>query len=186
MLEIVIPGTRESELWDEKNNRFVTVPSAPEQILQLEHSLVSLQSWESTWCKPFLTKADKTAEEILDYIRCMTITPNIDPDIYTRLTSANLTQINEYINAPMTATTISENNNGKKNREIVTAELIYFWMISLNIPFECKDWHLNQLLMLIRVCNAKNEPPKKRSKQDIMNQYEAINRANREKFKSRG
>ena len=133
-----------------------------------------------------MSKTDKTSDEIIDYIRCMTVTPDVDPDIYARLTQKNLTDINEYINAPMTATTVSEDKNGKKSRETVTAELIYYWMISLNIPFECKHWHLNQLLMLIRVCNAKNTPPKKRSQRDIMNQYNAINKANREKFKSKG
>lgn len=186
MLEIIIPGRGDSELWDEKNSRFVTIPAAPEQKLQLEHSLVSLQRWESKWCKAFLSKTDKTSDEIIDYIRCMTVTPDVDPDIYARLTQKNLTDINEYINAPMTATTVSEDKNSKKNRETVTAELIYYWMIALNIPFECQKWHLNRLLTLIKVCNIKNQPPKKMNRKQTASQYAQLNAARRKQFNSRG
>lgn len=180
MLQITIPAL---ELFDEAKNEFVTTK---EQTLQLEHSLVSLSKWESKWCKPFLSKQDKTPEELLDYVKCMTITQNVDPDTYRFLTNDNLKQINSYIEAPMTATTFSDDKNGKKNREIVTAELIYYWMIALNIPFECQKWHLNRLLTLVKVCNIKNQPPKKMSKKELMNRNAALNAARRKQFNTSG
>ena len=180
MLRITIPA---GELWDEENERFI---STKEQTLQLEHSLVSLSKWEAKWNKPFLSKKEKTLEETIDYIKCMTITQNVNPDVYKRLTVENLKTVNDYIDAPMTATTFSEDKSAKKNKEIVTAELIYYWMIALNIPPEYRKWHLNQLLTLVRVCNIKNEPPKKTSKKDLMRRYAEINAANKKKFNSKG
>lgn len=180
MLQITIPAV---ELFDETKGEFV---NTKEQTLQLEHSLVSLQKWESKWCKPFLSKRDKTAEELLDYVKCMTITQNVDPDVYSFLTDENLREINSYIEAPMTATTIKEDKNNKGSRETVTAELIYYWMFSLNIPFECRKWHLNQLITLVKVCSIKNQPPKKMSKQEIMSRNAALNAARRKKLNSKG
>lgn len=180
MLQIIIPA---SELWDEKKQEFVY---AKEQTLQMEHSLISLRKWESKWCKPFLSKDKKSDEEILDYIQCMTLTPNVRPETYYRLTEDNIRMIDKYINAPMTATTFSSDKGGKRSREIVTAEIIYYWMFSLHIPLECQKWHLNQLLTLIRVFNVKNAPPKKRSAQDTWRQYEALNAARRKQFNSKG
>ena len=180
MLQITIPAV---ELFDENKNEFVTTKA---QTLQLEHSLVSLHKWESKWCKPFLSKQDKSPEELLDYIKCMTITQNVDPNVYVFLTDDNLRQINSYIEAPMTATYFSEDKNAKKNREIVTAELIYYWMFALNIPFECRKWHLNQLLTLVKVCSIKNQPPKKRSKKDILSRNAALNAARRKQFNTTG
>ena len=178
MLRITIP---ETELWDGKE--FIPVK---EQTLHLEHSLISLSKWESKWCKPFLTNIEKTNEETIDYIKCMTLTQNVDPNVYRCLTNENVMQINNYIYAPMTATTFSDDKNGKKNREIVTAELIYYWMIALNIPFECQKWHLNRLLTLVRVCNVKNTPPKKMSKRALMNRNAALNEARRQQMNSKG
>lgn len=185
MLQITIPATVTEE-FDEELNEFIYKPALKEQTLQLEHSLVSLSKWESKWCKPFLYSKNKTDEEILDYVKCMTITQNVNPEVYTRLSSQNVEAINNYIDAPMTATTFSSDKNGKKNREIITAELIYYWMIALNIPFECQKWHLNRLLTLIRVCNIKNAPPKKMSKRDIMNRNAALNAARRKQLNSKG
>ena len=180
MLQIVIPA---SEYWDESKNEFVSVK---EQTLQLEHSLVSLSKWESKWCKAFHSKREKTNEEILDYIKCMTLTQNVKDEVYGRLTRANIEQINDYIEAPMTATKFSKDNNSKSFRETITAELIYYWMISLNVPFECQKWHLNRLLTLIQVCNVKNQPPKKMGKRDVTNQYAALNAARRKQFNTKG
>ena len=132
MLRITIPAV---EQWDEVKQEFV---QTKEQTLQLEHSLVSLSKWESKWNKPFLSKEVKTNEETLDYIKCMTISQNVDPNVYNCLTSEHIAQINKYIEAPMTATTFTEDKNGKRNREVITAELIYYWMIALTIPFECQ------------------------------------------------
>jgi hypothetical protein len=180
MLQITIPAT---ESWDERKQEFV---STKERTLQLEHSLVSLRKWESKWHKAFLTKQEKTLDETLDYIKCMTITQNVDPEIYNFLTPANIEQVNQYIADPMTATSFAEDKTSKGSRETVTAELIYYWMIALQIPFECQRWHLNQLLTLIRVCNIKNAPPKKRSKRDTMSQYAALNAARRKQHNTRG
>ena len=180
MLRITIPA---SEQWDEQNQMFI---STKEQTLQLEHSLVSLSKWESKWCKPFLSKDSKTSEETLDYIKCMTLTPSVDPNVYNGLTQEHIMQINAYIEAPMTATTFSEDKTSNRNREIVTAELIYYWMIALQIPFECQKWHLNKLLTLIRVCNIKNAPPKKMSKRATTSKYAALNAARRQQMNSRG
>jgi len=181
MLQITIPLSPEG--WDEEKQEFVQPKS---QTLQLEHSLVSLSKWESKWCKSFLSKKDKTREETLDYIKCMTITQNVSPDVYNHLTAKNIEQINDYIGAPMTATYFSEEKQGKVNNEPVTSELIYYWMVALNIPFECQKWHLNRLLTLIRVCNIKNQPPKKRSRRDIMSRNAALNAARRNQLNSRG
>jgi hypothetical protein len=171
------------EGWDEKKQEFVEPKT---QILQLEHSLVSLSKWESKWCKPFLSNGSKTPEEILDYIKFMTITQNVKPEVYDYLSQANIEQINKYIEAPMTATTFSEDKNRKHSREVITAELIYYWMIALQIPFECQKWHLNKLLTLIRVCNIKNAPPKKMSKRDIATRNAQLNAARRKQLNSKG
>lgn len=180
MLTIIVPGR---ELYDEGHNLFLTIK---EQKLQLEHSLVSLSKWESKWCKPFLSQQDKTQEEILDYVRCMTITQNVKPETYLCLSQANMQEIQEYINAPMTATTFSENENKKFNREVITNELIYYWMSALNIPHSCEKWHLNRLLTLIRVCNIKSQPPKKRSGRETANSYAALNAARRKRMNTKG
>lgn len=180
MLEITIPAT---EQWDEVTEQFV---STKEQRLQLEHSLVSLSKWESKWCKSFLYTKEKTFEETLDYIRCMTITPHVAPEVYRCLTKENIKAINDYIGAPMTATYFNDNRKGHGSREQVTSELIYYWMIALNIPFECQKWHLNRLLTLIRVCNIKNQPPKKMSRSAIMSRNAALNAARRKQLGTTG
>ena len=180
MLRITIPAV---EQWDEAKQEFIYTK---EQTLSLEHSLVSISKWESKWCKPFLTKQEKTFEETLDYIKCMTLTQNVDPEVYNYLTNGNIKEINEYIEAPMTATYFSDEKTSKISREQVTAELIYYWMIALNIPFECQKWHLNRLLTLIKVCNIKNQPPKKRSKKDIMSRNAALNAARRKQLNTKG
>ena len=180
MLQITIPAI---EQWDEREQEFIYTK---EQTLKLEHSLVSLSKWESKWGKAYLTKKDKTYDEALDYIKCMTITPNVDPNVYKCLTSKNISDIEDYINAPMTATCFSDDKNGRSSREVVTSELIYYWMIALQIPFECEKWHLNRLLTLIRVCNIKNTPPKKMSRRSIMSRNAALNASRRKQLNTRG
>ena len=181
MLQITIPAI---ELWDERTEKFI---SRKEQTLQLEHSLVSLSKWESKWCKAFLGQTEKSDDEVRDYVRCMTITQNVDPDIYNYLTKENYKQINDYIQAPMTATTFSDDKRPRGGRQIVTAEVIYYWMIALQMPVEiCQKWHLNRLLAQIRTCNVMNQPPKKRSRRDIMSQNAAINAARRQQLNTKG
>lgn len=181
MLQLEIP--LEPEKWDEGKGEFIKPPC---KILQLEHSLVSLSKWESKWNKPFLSNTDKTFEETLDYIKCMTITQNVKPEIYMLLNQEHIKQVNDYIAAPMTATVITEEKNGKRSRKIVTSEVIYYWMIALQIPVEFQKWHLNRLLTLIRVCNIENSPPKKMSKAETMRHNAALNAARRKKYNTRG
>lgn len=180
MLRITVPGV---EQWDESREEFV---STKDQALQLEHSLISLSKWESRWKKPFLTKNDKTREETLDYIKCMTLNQNVDPEVYEHLTDENIRQINAYISDPMTATFFSDDKNAKTGREIVTSELIYYWMITLNIPDRFEKWHLNRLLTLIKVCNVKNQPPKKRSRREILSRNAALNAERRKRLNTKG
>lgn len=182
MLQITVPGV---EMYDEKNNLFIY---KKERTLQLEHSLVSLSKWESKWGKPFISKTnDKSEEEIVDYIRCMTITQNVDPEVYYRLTKKNYEEIEQYINAPMTATTFKKSvGGGRRSNETITAEIIYYWMITLNIPINFEKWHLNRLLTQIRVCNEKNTPGKKMSKREVMSQYASLNAARKQQLNSKG
>ena len=181
MFRLTIPAR---EFYIEETNEFITTK---EQTLQLEHSLVSLSKWESKWCKSFISyREEKTREETIDYIKCMTITQNVDPSVYTYLTQDNINKVLEYINAPMTATFFSDDKTGKTNREPITSELIYYWMVSLQIPFKCEKWHLNRLITLIRVCNLKNQPPKKMSKRDIMSRNARLNAARRQKHNTKG
>lgn len=173
MLKITIPAT---EAYDEVANRFIEVK---ETTLQLEHSLVSLSKWEAIHHKPFLSKTPMTNAETIDYIRCMTVTQNVNPDVYLVLPQRVLKEVTEYIEDPMTATWFSEQKTNKPSREVVTSELIYYWMISFNIPVEFQKWHLNRLLTLIRVCSIKNAPSKKMGQSDVMNQYRELNNARR-------
>ena len=180
MLRITIPAT---ELWDENKEEFINVK---EQTLQLEHSLVSLSKWESKWHKPFLSNDIKTEEETLDYIRCMTITQNVDPKVYDFIPNNIRDEIKDYIDDKRTATWFNEDKNVKGSSEQITSELIYYWMITQNIPIKCEKWHLNRLLTLIKVCNIKNQPPKKMSKKAIMSRNSALNAARRKKLNTRG
>lgn len=181
MLRIEVPLGPEK--WDEAKEEFILPPV---QVLLLEHSLVSLSKWESTWLKPFFSRKGKTAEELLSYIKMMVVTPNVPPEVYDHLTDENIRDIEAYIDAPMTATTFSKDKNGRQNREIITAEIIYYWMIAHNIPDRFDKWHINRLLTLIRVCNEKNAPKKKRSSDSTARKYAAMNAARRAKYNSKG
>lgn len=180
MLQITVPA---SERFNEATNEFI---STKEQTLKLEHSLISLSKWESKWCKSFIDSKDKTDEQMIDYIRCMTLTTNVNPDVYYCLSAENIAQINEYIEAPMTATYFYEDENKSVKKDKMTAEVIYYYMIANNIPFECEKWHLNRLITLIRVCSVKNTPPKKMSRRDITSRNAALNAARRQKMNSKG
>lgn len=181
MLQIAVPLTQEG--WDEEKEEFI---EAKVQMLQLEHSLVSISKWESKWCKAFLSKTDMTVEETIDYIKCMTLNKNVDPEVYDRITTANIEEIKAYIEAPMTATYFSEKKDSMPSREKVTSELIYYWMISLNIPVEFEKWHIKRLLTLIQVCNVKNQPAKKMSKQELASRNRALNAQRRQQLNSKG
>jgi len=180
MLQLIIPGI---EQFNDETGEFI-YPKG--HTLQLEHSLVSLAKWESKWCKAFLTNKEKTLEETKDYIRCMTLTQNVSSEAYDELTNNNLNQVTDYINAQMSATYIDDPKTSGINGEVVTTELIYYWMVALSIPFECQKWHLNRLIALIKVCNIKNQPPQKRSTNEILTDYAAVNAARRRRLNSKG
>lgn len=180
MFQLMIPG---KELWDEKKEEFVHTKDVT---LCLEHSLVSLSKWEAKWHKPFLGKGEKSPEETVDYIRCMTLTQNVSPSVYDWIDENAMKQVSDYIADPMTATWFSKEDKSPPGREVVTAEVVYYWMIALNIPFECQKWHLNRLLTLIRVCNAKNATPKKLGKKQLAKRNAALNAARRKNLGSRG
>lgn len=182
MLTLQIPPR---EFFDERKQEFINFEGCS---LQMEHSLISLSEWEAKWKKPFLNKPEsRTNEELLDYFRCMTITKNVNPLAFASLTQEHVNTIVNYINDPMTATWFSEDGKpSKRPTEVVTSELIYYWMIAQNIPFECRKWHLNRLLTLIRVCNVKNNPPKKMSKADIARQQRELNEQRKKKLGTKG
>lgn len=183
MIRVRIP---DQSLFDEKTETFINVKGAE---LQLEHSLISLSKWESRWHKPFLGKEDKTEEEILDYIRCMTLTQNIDEKVYHYIPSSVLKEIFDYIEDPMTATWFSKSEQkqgGIGKKEVITAEIVYYWMVELGIPVQFEKWHLNRLLTLIRVINVKNAPKKKMNKKDLVARNRQLNAARRAKYKSKG
>lgn len=179
MLKIVIES---QELFDNIKQEFIYIDKKE---LLLEHSLVSISKWESKWKKSFLSNNKKTLEETIDYIKCMTLTSNVDDLIYNYLSNENIKLINEYISDSMTATKfyIEESTNNKK--ETITSELIYYWMISYNIPIECEKWHINRLLTLIRIFSIKNTPPKKINKKEIMSRNAALNAARRKKLNTK-
>lgn len=180
MLRVTIPS---KEYFDEKSQTFF---HTKETTITIEHSLVSLSKWEMKWQKPFNDGKPKPMNEIIDYIRCMTITQNVPMIVYDCITTENLEQIQAYIDEPMTATTFRSINKGKGNKEIVTAEIIYYWMFSFNIPMECDKWHLNKLLTLIRVFNVKNTPRKKMSQRDALKYHKAQNEARKKRLGTRG
>lgn len=177
---IVVPDLR---LFDDEKQEFVTIKGTT---FKIQHSLVSLSKWEEKWHKPFLSKTQKTQEELIDYVRCMTITQNVNPEIYNYLPVSVMNEIIEYMNDPMTATTIKQNEKRPPNRQIITAEVIYGWMIGLNIPMDFQKWHLNKLMTLIEVVNEQNNPSKKMGKNATMAQNRSLNAARRAALHSKG
>lgn len=180
MLTIVVPGV---EMFDEKSQEFVT---RGDVTLELEHSLVSLSKWESIYEKAFLGQDEKSTKEVLTYIKVMTLTPNVPQEIFLKLSEGNITAINDYIDAKMTATWFNEAPGAPKTRDVITAELIYYWLITFQIPFECERWHLNRLFTLIRVCNIKQSKPKKMSRSEIASRNREINAQRRTQLGSKG
>lgn len=177
----------EQEKYDEISEEFIKIKKTT---LKLEHSLLSIKKWESKWHKPYLGNDDKSIPEILDYISCMTLNKeSVNPMVYRFLNEEDVKKIIDYIKDPMTATWFSGNNRiGASNKygEVVTAEIIYYWMISLQVPVEFEKWHLNQLLTLLKVISIKNGGEKKMSKKDAAIQRKMLNEQRRKKYKTKG
>lgn len=180
MLTLIVPG---DEFFDETKQEFLTKGDV---ILEFEHSLVSMSKWESKFEKPFLGPGEKSTDEIIEYVKAMVLTTNFPPDIFRKLDDTHYNAINNYINSKQTATWFSELRTGPKSSEIVTAELIYYWMVTLQIPFECQYWHLNRLLTLIKICNIKNSPPKKMSRSEIAARNRELNAQRRAQLGTNG
>lgn len=172
----------DKEFFNEETSVITTIKGIN---LVLEHSLISLSKWEAIWEKPFLTKDEKTRDETISYIKLMTITQNVDPNIYEIFEDELRTAVIRYIEKPMTATRINERNR-VANSSVITSEIIYYWMIQLNIPFECQKWNLNRLLMLIRVCDIKSRASKKMSKSEILARNRSLNAERRKLFNTTG
>lgn len=181
MLEIEIPN---AEDFDELTEEFIQFEGV---IICLEHSLKSISKWESIWKKPFLETKELSDEEILSYIKCMTITKNVKDNVYMHLSADNVAEIKAYIEDPMTATVFTDRSDNKTSKkEFITSELIYYWMAAQQIPFECENWNLNRLLVLIRICGIKNSPDKKMSKRELAKNNAALNAKRRAKMHSKG
>ena len=178
MLEITIPA---SEQFDPVKNEFVYTK---EQKLVMEHSLISLSKWEEKWKKPYLSNEPKTLEESIDYLKFMTITQNVDPNVYLAIDANIMKKINDYIEDKHTATWFKE--SGPPSRDIITSELLYYAMFANGIDKECEKWHLNRLMTLIRVFAEKNKDPKKMSKSEILSRNRSLNAIRRQRLKSRG
>lgn len=181
MLTIEVPIGEEG--FDQETQRFVDSPDV--FVLEMEHSLVSLSKWESFFEKPFLSSEEKSPEEFLWYIVAMTRTQKVPEQIFEKLSKGNVEKIGAYINAKMTATWFSDQNR-EHSREVITSEIIYYWMIALGIPFRCENWHLNKLMALIRVCNLKNAPEKKVSQAEMIARNRELNAKRRAETGSRG
>jgi len=186
-LQLSIPEN--NRLWNPEKEEFIFCKA---QTLTLEHSLVSISKWESKWHKSFLENIKNiTNEELMDYIKCMTMAPRASDDAYLVIchTPSLLKQVIDYIGDPMTATVIYSDSNSPKgrSRDKITSELIYFLMINYNIPVEFQKWHLNRLLTLIRVCEIKTSTNNKAvSPQSIISRNRALNNARRKRLGTRG
>jgi hypothetical protein len=180
MLTLIVGGM---EAYDELNKEFVMRGGAT---LQLEHSLVSLSKWESKHEKPFLGKEEKTTEEVIDYVRCMILTPDFPPGHLHKLSEQNFEEINRYLDRKMSATFFHEPPGAPRSRDVITSELIYYWMTVFSIPFECENWHLNRLFTLIRICNVKQAKPQKMSRSAIAARNRELNAQRRAQLGTKG
>lgn len=180
MLKIVVGGT---EAYDEASSQFVRQGGS---VIELEHSLLSVSKWESKHEKPFLSKAPKTEEEVFSYLECMAQAPDLPPEIFSQLSDEHFEAINAYLDAKMTATWFSERPGAPKNSEVITAELIYYWMIAYQIPIECEAWHLNRLFTLIRICSIKNSKPKKMSGAEAAARRRELNEQRKRQLGTKG
>lgn len=180
MLKLLFGG---EEYFDNEKEEFLIVGAFE---LELEHSLVSLSKWEAKTGKPFLSKSDKSTEEIRYYVEAMIISDNVPENLLVHLTQEHIDKINAYIESPESATTFGTMPEHKGRGETITSELIYYWMVAFNIPFECERWHLNRLFALIRICNLKTQKPKKMSRTELSARNAKLNEARKKQYNTRG
>jgi hypothetical protein len=180
MLKLII---NQQEHYDEVNSEFVKLNG---QTIELEHSLLSLSKWESIYQIPFLGPETKTSDQVMTYIKCMILTPDVDESIFQHFTQEDLDKIDKYINSKESATTFGIMPQQKGPGEVITSELIYYWMVAFNIPFECEKWHINRLFSLVRICNIKNSKPKKMSRHEIAEQNRALNEQRKKQYNTTG
>jgi hypothetical protein len=180
MLRIIIEG---DEIYNEETEEF---GSFNDVVVDLEHSLISLSKWESKFQKPFLSSAEKTSEETFGYIQAMVISPEIDPDVLFRCSQKNINDVQEYIESSQSATTFGQMPERRGPGEVITSELIYYWMVAFQIPFECETWHLNRLFSLIRICNIKNSKPQRMSRVEAAQRNRELNAQRRREFGTSG
>lgn len=181
MLRIIIESP---EMYDEEENLFSKLED--DVVIDLEHSLLSVSKWESIYNKPFLSSDSKTSEEILGYIEAMIVDPNLDSDVLKKLSKLNVEQIQNYIDSAQSATTFGQMPERRGPSEVITSELIYYWMVAFTIPFECERWHLNRLFSLIRICNIKNSKPRKMSRNELAQRNAALNAQRRKELGTTG
>lgn len=193
MLRLVVKA---GELWNKELEQFIYLEK--DVVLTLQHSLVSISKWEAKYHKPFISDEKKTLSEMRYYVECMTITQNVDSLVYHALNADHYKQIRNYMEDSMTATFFSDDKGNKEsnnpfNKKVITSELIYYWMVALEIPFDpCQKWHLNRLLTLIKVCEKKNEAQsskangKHSNKAALASKYASLNAARRKKTGSKG
>lgn len=180
MLRIIIEG---DELFDESTNEFSRVGDI---VIDLEHSLVSLSKWESMYQKPFLSSEKRSTEEIFGYLKAMMLDADIDSNLVRRFSQKTIDQIQEYIDSSQSATTFGNMPARNGPGEVITSELIYYWIVSYNIPFEVERWHLNRLFSLIRICNLKNSKPKRMSRNEIAQRNRELNAQRRAELGTSG
>lgn len=180
MLKIIIEG---NETYNEEEDLFETFNDV---ILELEHSLLSLSKWESKYQKPFLSSENKTSEELFGYLKEMIVTPNVDFDVLFKCSQSNINEIQAYIESNQSATTFGMMPERRSPGEVITSELIYYWMVAFNIPFECQSWHLNRLFALIRICNIKNSKPTKMSRHEVAQRNQELNARRRAELNTTG
>ena len=180
MLRLIIEG---DESFDDETQTFSKVDDV---VIELEHSLISLSKWESKYQVPFLSSDEKPSEQVFGYLQAMIIDPDIDPDVMYLCTQANVIEIQEYIDSPQSATTFGSMPTRRGPGEVITSELIYYWMVAFNIPFECEYWHLNRLFSLIRICNIKNSPPESVSRNELAQRYADLNAQRKAELGTRG
>jgi len=182
VLTLIIKG---KEFFNEETQEFYT-DEDEDVVVEFEHSLVSLSKWESIYKVPFLSANDKTPEGIFEYLQLMIVSKDVDPAILYKCSEEDLKRIQEYIDSSESATTFGEMPGRKGPGEVITSELIYYWMVAFNIPFECQYWHLNRLFALVRICNIKNQPPKKMSKHEIASRNRDLNAQRKAALNTKG